>query len=72
MPPLDLVFEAIGAVSTAGLARGVTGELCAAAKLVMIAGMFIGRVGVLMFLLSFIPRQERAGYRYPEATIVIT
>jgi Trk-type K+ transport system membrane component len=72
LPPLDLVFEAIGAVSTAGLARGVTGELGAAAKLVMIAGMFIGRVGVLMFLLSFIPRQERAGYRYPEATIVIT
>jgi Trk-type K+ transport system membrane component len=72
LPPLDLVFEAIGAVSTAGLARGVTGELGPAAKLVMIAGMFIGRVGVLMFLLSFIPRRERAGYRYPEATIVIT
>ncbi|MDR0902519.1 MAG: ATPase [Opitutaceae bacterium] len=72
LPAFDLVFEALGAVSTAGLARGVTGELGAAARLVMIAGMFIGRVGVLMFILSFIPRQERAGYRYPEATIIIT
>ncbi|MDR1281695.1 MAG: ATPase [Opitutaceae bacterium] len=72
LPAFDLLFEAVAAVSTAGLARGVTPMLGDPAKLVMITAMFIGRIGVLMFLLSFIRRRDHKGYRYPEATIVIT
>ncbi|EIP98212.1 Trk-type K+ transport system, membrane component [Opitutaceae bacterium TAV1] len=72
LPALDLLFEAVAAVSTAGLARGVTSQLGDPAKLVMIVAMFVGRIGVLMFLLSFIRRRDHKGYRYPGATIVIT
>ncbi len=68
----DLVFEAVSAVATTGLSRGVTSELGDHAKIVVSAAMLIGRVGVLTFLLSFIPRREPTGLRLPETHIVLT
>ncbi len=72
LSPADLTFEAVSAVGTVGLSRGVTGQLGDAAKLVLVAGMFIGRIGVLLFLLSFIRRRAPAGYRLPETSVVLT
>ncbi len=72
LPPMDLAFEAVSAIGTVGLSRGVTSQLGDPAKLVLVAAMFVGRVGVLLFLTSLIPRRPAAGYRYPETAIVIT
>ena len=72
LSPADLTFEAVSAVSTVGLSRGVTGELGGAAKLVLVAAMFIGRIGVLLFLLSFIRKRSPTGYRLPETSVVLT
>src|SRR5690606_1418176 len=72
LSPADLTFEAVSAVSTVGLSRGVTGELGEAAKLVLVAAMFIGRIGVLLFLLSFIRKRSPTGYRLPETSVVLT
>ncbi|MFH1499566.1 MAG: potassium transporter TrkG [Verrucomicrobiota bacterium] len=72
LSPADLTFEAVSAVSTVGLSRGVTGQLGDTAKLVLVTGMFIGRIGVLLFLLSFIRKRTPSGYRLPETSVVLT
>ena len=72
LPPFDLAFEAVSAVSTVGLTRGITPMLDAPARVVLVVAMFVGRVGVLFFLLSLIPHRRTTGYRLPETTIVIT
>ncbi|MFA6961843.1 MAG: potassium transporter TrkG [Opitutaceae bacterium] len=72
LSPADLTFEAVSAVSTVGLSRGITGSLGDPAKWVLIAAMFIGRIGVLLFLLSFIRKRQPVGYRLPETSIVLT
>ena len=72
LDPADLVFEAVSAVSTTGLSRGVTAELSDPAKLVLSFAMLVGRVGVLGFLLAFVPRREPTGLRLPETTIVLS
>lgn len=72
MSPADLVFEAVSAVSTVGLTRGVTSQLGDPAKWVLIGAMFVGRIGVLLFLLSFIPKRPASGYRLPETSVVLT
>lgn len=49
-----LVFEAISAIGTVGLSMGLTVELNAFAKWVIIGLMYIGRLGVATFGLSFV------------------
>lgn len=44
---LDLAFEVTSAFGTVGLSRGTTGELDAFGRSVIVAVMFIGRVGPL-------------------------
>ncbi len=52
--PFDmLLYEAISAFATVGLTMGITPSLGIAAKLILIAAMFIGRVGILTILGSF-------------------
>ncbi|MBC8039042.1 MAG: ATPase [Opitutaceae bacterium] len=72
LPPADLVFEAVSAIGTVGLTRGVTHLLGDPAKWVLITAMFVGRIGVLLFFLSFIPKRPPLGYRLPETSVVLT
>ncbi|QGX63073.1 TrkH family potassium uptake protein [Alteromonas mediterranea] len=67
---IDIIFEAISALGTVGLSRGLTGELSDAGGLVIIFLMFIGRLGPLTiayFLAS--PRQKRI--KYPNSTLPV-
>lgn len=67
----DLVFEVVSAVNTVGLSRGITPDLGSGAKVLIIILMFVGRVGVLTFLLSLhIPRKEPK-YKLPEENVVV-
>jgi len=65
---LDLSFEAASAFGTVGLSRGVTGSLNGFGLGVLMALMFIGRIGPLAlgFLLA---TPSTARIRYPGATI---
>lgn len=71
LSPFDLLFEATSAMGTVGLTRGITPKLGPAAKLVLTLAMLVGRVGVLTFLASFLPRRARPEFRYPETSIVL-
>ena len=67
-----LAFEAISAASTTGLSLGITGDLTAFGKAVIIGTMFLGRVGPLALLgiLLFRDRPNRP-YAYPHEDIAM-
>jgi trk system potassium uptake protein TrkH len=56
-----ILFEVASALGTVGLSTGITGDLGAAGKLLIIVLMFIGRVGVLTFGFALLERRRTAG-----------
>lgn len=67
----QLLFETISALGTAGLSMGATGELDGIGKGIVIALMFIGRLGPLTVALA-VGQQNRDGqFEYPEARVVV-
>jgi trk system potassium uptake protein TrkH len=68
---IDLFFEACSACGTVGLSAGVTGSLNLFGKIVIIAGMFVGRVGPLTVLLALTSRVRHVDYAYPRENVVI-
>ena len=49
LPFLSIVLESTAALSTGGLSTGITSQLSLPGKLIIIATMIIGRIGVLTF-----------------------
>ena len=71
---VDLVFEAASAMATVGLTLGITMSLNTAAKLVIILLMFVGRIGITTFLVSFTKHGgHKAGKSivYPSGHIIV-
>lgn len=66
-----LFFESFSALSTVGLSMDLTHNLSAAAQLVVIVDMFIGRIGVMAFLLIFVTPRPPQRYKYPSENIMI-
>jgi trk system potassium uptake protein TrkH len=68
----DIIFEVMAAFGTTGISMGVTSHLNLFGKLIIMALMFIGRVGIytVMFtVLNAHPKQKN--YRYPEEGVLI-
>ena len=57
-PFLEIVFDSLAALSTAGLSLGLTEQMSAFGKLVLIFAMFVGRIGVITFGLAFFMRDR--------------
>ncbi|MCE5277456.1 MAG: potassium transporter TrkG [Planctomycetaceae bacterium] len=71
---VDLLFEACSACGTVGLTTGVSGPgapLTEAGKGILIAAMFVGRVGLLTLLLALTSGLRHADYSYPEENVII-
>ena len=49
----NITFEAISAIATVGLSRGITPHLQIASKIILSALMYMGRIGGLTFMLAF-------------------
>ncbi len=71
IPLHALMYEAVSALSTVGSSLDVTPLLGNNSKGVIIALMFIGRVGVLTMMSSLIRQKKVAQYRYPSGNIII-
>ena len=69
--PINLLFETVSALGTVGLSTGVTPKLTTVGKLLIIATMFLGRVGPFTLALAIGQRQHVESYRYPEERVVI-
>lgn len=63
---LDLAFEVISALSTTGSTRGPTSEFSVFSQALVMALMFIGRIGPLTLVYS-LSMHTRSRVRYPEA-----
>lgn len=71
VPLHSLAFEAFSALGTVGLSTGITPYLGTAAKLILIATMFVGRVGIFTILTGYIFRPEMPSFTYPEEDIIV-
>lgn len=61
-----IIFEVISAFGTVGLSTGITADLPAQGQLVLIALMYLGRIGTITLATSLILGERRMPYRYPE------
>lgn len=66
-----LLFESVSAFATVGLSTGITFDLPPAGELVLIALMFIGRVGVVTVGASLALSHRRRRYTLPEERIIV-
>ncbi len=68
---IDLLFEAVSAFATVGLSTGITAKLSVFSKLIIIATMYIGRVGVLLLISAMVGESKPSLVNYPEENLLI-
>lgn len=69
-PLKDVVFEAVSALGTVGLSRGLTAELSAPGELVIIFMMYMGRLGPLT-LAYFLASPRKKKLRFAQTKLAI-
>ncbi|MGD1856574.1 MAG: TrkH family potassium uptake protein [Leptolyngbyaceae cyanobacterium] len=67
----DLIFEAASALGTVGLSRGITGDLTLAGKWIIIAMMYVGRIGPLSFGMALLYNRSRSFVKMPEEDLAV-
>lgn len=73
-PKLDFIqilFEVVSAFATVGLSTGITSSLSTAAKLILIATMYIGRVGILLLMSALLGDPRPSRVHYPEENLLV-
>jgi trk system potassium uptake protein len=73
-PKLDFIrilFEVVSAFATVGLSTGITAGLTAFSKLVLVAMMYFGRVGILLLIGSLIGDPRPSSVQYPEESLLV-
>lgn len=68
---IRLFFEAVSAFATVGLSTGITASVSTFAKLILIATMYIGRVGVLLLMSALLGDPSPTSINYPEENLLI-
>jgi trk system potassium uptake protein TrkH len=73
MPFDALLFETVSALATVGLSMGVTPQLTAVGKLILVCLMFVGRLGPLTvaFAAGNASGQAYRGFRYVEGKVIV-
>ncbi len=67
----DLTFEQVSAFGTVGLSRGITTSLSDVGKMVIIATMFLGRVGTLTFAIALSTQATSQNYKLPQEELMV-
>ncbi|MEW5856920.1 MAG: TrkH family potassium uptake protein [Cyanobacteriota bacterium] len=73
-PGLDFIqalFEVVSGFATVGLSTGITASISILGKLVLIAIMYIGRVGVLLLMSAILGDPTPSVIRYPEENLLV-
>ena len=71
LPVVALLFEITSAFGTCGMSLGITSDLSAVGKLIIMVLMFIGRVGLISFLYTLGGKQNKRPYSYPKERVII-
>lgn len=67
----ESLFESVSACGTVGLSTGLTPDLSIAGRMVVMFGMFMGRLGPLSILIALAGRQRAVSFDYPKEHVVI-
>ena len=68
---IQIYFEIMSAFGTCGLSTGITSELGNVSKVILMMLMFVGRVGLISFIIMISGNREAAKYHYPKEHIQI-
>lgn len=68
---LDSIYEMTSAIATVGLSRNLTGTLNAAGKIIVIIGMYLGRIGPITMALAVNPKNSGKKVSYPAGKILV-
>ncbi|MEQ9483995.1 TrkH family potassium uptake protein [Coleofasciculus sp. F4-SAH-05] len=71
IPFIQLLFEVVSAFATVGLSTGITAGLSALGKIILVATMFIGRVGIIAFMATLLGDPRPSHVRYPEENLLV-
>jgi potassium uptake TrkH family protein len=69
---LDLLFETVSAFGTVGLSRDLTPTLGPSAKSILIATMFIGRIGLIVLASALLHARQDIRYTLPKEDVSLT
>ncbi|MEG3933548.1 MULTISPECIES: TrkH family potassium uptake protein [unclassified Microcoleus] len=65
------LYEAVSAFGTVGLSTGITPTLSAIGKLILIATMYIGRVGILLLVSAAFGDPKPRSFKYAEESLLV-
>lgn len=68
---MAIIFEVASAFGTTGLSMGITPELSSFGKMIIIALMFVGRIGILSFITIISKPGPEDRYHYPREKVII-
>jgi trk system potassium uptake protein len=71
MSPLSVLFETVSAFATVGLSMGITSELSAAGRAMLVVVMLVGRVGLLTVAIALARDERIVAVRYPSEDVVV-
>jgi trk system potassium uptake protein TrkH len=66
-----ILFEVVSAFGTVGLSMGITASLSDLSQLLIVAMMYIGRVGVILLIAAVIGDPRPSRIKYPEENLLI-
>lgn len=66
-----VLFETLSALFTVGSSLGITAQLSAGSKIVLVTAMFLGRVGLISLLTGFCSRRHDPKIEYPSDNLII-
>lgn len=68
---IQILFESVSAFATVGLSTGITAGVSTSAKLVLIATMYVGRVGILLLMSAVLGDPKPTALNYPEENLLV-
>lgn len=68
---IKVLFEVVSAFGTVGLSTGITSQISTFGQLVLIATMYIGRVGVLLLMNALLGSPSPSAIQYPEENLLV-
>ena len=69
--PSEIVFECVSAMGTVGLSMGITSQLTAMGKIIIIMTMFAGRVGLFSVVIREFRDRAESLIEYPKGEVLI-
>lgn len=68
---IAILFESISAFATVGLSTGITAQLSSLSQLVLIFSMYVGRVGVILFMAAIVGETRPNIVQYPSENLLV-